>query len=145
MAARLPKTRKPLSHTVSLGAPPDPFARNGQVWNLPAFSPLELEARGLAPMQAILAANMRSAAALRIDHILGFARQFWVPRGAEGKDGAYVRFPMDALIALTAIESQRNTCLIVGEDLGTVPDGLRQALHEANILSYRVLWFERDG
>jgi glycogen debranching enzyme len=131
--------------TVSLGAPPDPFARNGQVWNLPAFSPLELESRGLAPMQAVLAANMRSAAALRIDHILGFARQFWVPRGAEGKDGAYVRFPMDALIALTAIESQRNTCLIVGEDLGTVPDGLRHALHEANILSYRVLWFERDG
>jgi glycogen operon protein len=131
--------------TVSLGAPPDPFARNGQVWNLPAFSPLELEARGLAPMQAILAANMRCAAALRIDHILGFARQFWVPRGAEGRDGAYVRFPMDALIALTAIESQRSKCLIVGEDLGTVPDGLRQAMDDARILSYRVLWFERDG
>ena len=131
--------------TISLGAPPDPFSRAGQVWNLPAFSPLELETRGLAPMAEILRANMRHAAALRIDHVLGFARQFWVPRGAEGKDGAYVRFPMEALIALTAIESQRNKCLIVGEDLGTVPGGLRQALHEAHILSYRVLWFERDG
>ena len=131
--------------TISLGAPPDPFSRAGQVWNLPAFSPLELETRGLAPMAEVLRANMCHAAALRIDHILGFARQFWVPRGAEGRDGAYVRFPMEALIALTSIESQRNNCLIVGEDLGTVPDGLRQALHEALILSYRVLWFERDG
>ncbi len=131
--------------TISLGAPPDPFSRAGQVWNLPAFSPLELETRGLAPMAEILRANMRHAAALRIDHVLGFARQFWVPRGAEGRDGAYVKFPMDALIALTSIESQRNKCLVVGEDLGTVPDGLRQALHEAAILSYRVLWFERQG
>jgi glycogen operon protein len=82
---------------------------------------------------------------LRIDHILGFARQFWVPRGAEGRFGAYVRFPMDALIAVTAIESQRSRCLVVGEDLGTIPDGLREKLAEAHIFSYRVLWFEREG
>ena len=131
--------------TVSLGAPPDPFSANGQVWNLPGFSPLALAARGLAPMQAILHANMRHAGALRIDHILGFARQFWVPRGAEGKHGAYVRFPMDALIALTALESHRHQCLVVGEDLGTIPDGLREALNAAAILSYKVLWFEREG
>jgi glycogen debranching enzyme GlgX len=131
--------------TVSLGAPPDPFARQGQVWNLPALSPLELVARGLAPLQAVLAANMRHAAALRIDHILGFARQFWVPRGAEGSQGAYVRFPMPVLIALAALESHRHQCLVVGEDLGTIPDGLREALNAANILSYKVLWFEREG
>ena len=130
---------------VSLGAPPDPFARNGQVWGLPPFSPLALQSRGFAPMQTILRANMRHAAALRIDHILGFARQFWIPRGGEGRDGAYVRFPMQALIALTAIESRRNSCLVVGEDLGTIPDGLREALTAANILSYKVLWFEREG
>lgn len=130
---------------VSIGAPPDPFSRNGQVWNLPPFSPLELDARGFAPMQAILSANMRHAAALRIDHILGFARQFWVPAGAEGRNGAYIRFPMEALIAVTAIESWRHQCLVVGEDLGTIPDGLRESLAAANIFSYRVLWFERDG
>ena len=130
---------------VSIGAPPDPFSRDGQVWNLPPFSPLALTARGLLPMRRILNANMRHAAALRIDHILGFARQFWVPRGAEGRFGAYVKFPLEALIAVTAIESQRQRCLIVGEDLGTIPDGLRGALTAANIFSYRVLWFEREG
>ena len=133
------------SHGVSLGAPPDPFSRTGQVWNLPPFSPLALAARNFEPMRAILAANMRHAAALRIDHVLGFARQFWVPRGEEGNLGAYVRFPMEALVAITAIESRRHNCLIVGEDLGTVPDGFRERLALANIFSYRVLWFERDG
>ena len=130
---------------VSIGAPPDPFSRDGQVWNLPPLSPLALAAQNYDPMRAILVANMEHAAALRIDHILGFARQFWVPRGAEGRVGAYVRFPLDALIAVTAIESQRKRCLVVGEDLGTIPDGLRDALAAANIFSYRVLWFEREG
>ncbi|MCB1377930.1 MAG: glycogen debranching protein GlgX [Alphaproteobacteria bacterium] len=130
---------------VSLGAPPDPFSRAGQVWNLPPCSPLALARSDFQPLRAVLAANMRHAAALRIDHILGFMRQFWVPRGAEGRFGAYVNFPLDALIALTAIESRRQNCMVVGEDLGTIPDGLRNKLAGADILSYRVLWFERRG
>ena len=130
---------------VSIGAPPDPFSEAGQVWNLPPFSPIALDMRGLEPMRRVIAANMRHAAALRIDHVLGFARQFWVPQGAEGRLGAYVRFPLDALIAVTAIESRRRRCLVVGEDLGTVPDGLRDKLSAAKIFSYRVLWFEREG
>jgi glycogen operon protein len=130
---------------VSIGAPPDPFSAAGQVWNLPPFSPIALAHEGMEPMRRVIAANMRHAAALRIDHVLGFARQFWVPRGAEGRDGTYVRFPLDALIAVTALESQRHKCLVVGEDLGTVPDGLRGKLAAADIFSYRVLWFERDG
>ena len=130
---------------VSIGAPPDPFSAAGQVWNLPPYSPLALQQQAMAPVRRLLAANMRHAAALRIDHVLGFARQFWVPKGAEGRDGAYVRFPLDALIAVTALESQRHRCLVVGEDLGTVPDGLRTSLAEADIFSYRVLWFEREG
>jgi glycogen debranching enzyme GlgX len=130
---------------VSIGAPPDPFSAAGQVWNLPPFSPLALAQQNFEPMRAILEANMRHAAALRIDHILGFARQFWVPRGSEGRFGAYVKFPMEALIVITAIESHRAKCLVVGEDLGTIPDGLRDSLTAASIFSYRVLWFEREG
>ena len=130
---------------VSIGAPPDPFSASGQVWNLPPFSPLALAGEAMEPMRRVIAANMRHAAALRIDHVLGFARQFWVPEGSEGRDGAYVRFPLDALIAVTALESRKHRCLVVGEDLGTVPDGLREKLAAANIFSYRVLWFEREG
>lgn len=130
---------------VSIGAPPDPFSAAGQVWNLPPLSPIALHATGMEPMRRVIAANMRHAAALRIDHVLGLARQFWVPEGAEGRFGAYVRFPLDALIAVTATESQRHRCLVVGEDLGTVPDGLRDRLAAAKIFSYRVLWFEREG
>ena len=130
---------------VSLGAPPDPFARDGQVWQLAPFEPHALADAGYEPFIAMLRANMRHAGLLRIDHILGYMRQFWVPDGAAGKDGAYVTFPLEELIAVTAIESHRARCTIIGEDLGTVPPGLRERLAQANILSYRVLWWERDG
>ncbi|HUQ37345.1 MAG TPA: glycogen debranching protein GlgX [Aestuariivirga sp.] len=130
--------------TVSMGAPPDPFARDGQVWNLPPFNPLALARAEYEPFAEILRANMRHAKVLRIDHILGLSRQFWVPRGASGADGAYVTMPLERLLAITAAESIRAKCLVIGEDLGTVPDGLRECLSQANILSYRVLWFEQD-
>jgi glycogen operon protein len=130
---------------ISLGAPPDPFAQEGQIWNLPPHNPLALETAGFAPFVEVLAANMRHAGVLRVDHILGFARQFWVPRGASGTDGAYVSVNTEALIAATAIESHRARCMVIGEDLGTVPEGLRQRLAEAAILSYRMLWFEQDA
>jgi glycogen debranching enzyme GlgX/4-alpha-glucanotransferase len=130
---------------VSLGAPPDPFARDGQVWQLAPFEPHALRHSGYDPFIAMLAANMRHAGMLRIDHILGYSRQFWVPQGSPGKDGAYVNFPLDVLLAITAIESRRARCTIIGEDLGTVPEGLRERLAAADILSYRVLWFEKDG
>ncbi|MGE0240683.1 MAG: 4-alpha-glucanotransferase, partial [Parvibaculaceae bacterium] len=131
--------------TVSLGAPPDPFSALGQVWNLAPFRPHVLIERRLEPYRQILRANMRHAGMLRIDHVLGLMRQFWVPSGAEGKDGAYVSFPMDALMTLVAEESLAHRCMVVGEDLGTVPDGLRERLARGNFLSYKVLWFERDG
>ena len=132
------------STSVSIGAPPDPFSRDGQVWNLPPFNPLTLEQAGYRPFVDVLRANMRHAGTLRIDHVLGFARQFWVPRGASGADGAYVTMPQGNLIALTALESELAKCVVVGEDLGTVPEGLRGSLTDAQILSYRVLWFEQD-
>jgi glycogen operon protein len=130
---------------VSLGAPPDPFARDGQVWQLAPFQPHALQRSAYDPFIAVLAANMRHAGVLRIDHILGYMRQFWVPEGSLGKDGAYVSFPLDVLLAITAIESERAQCTVIGEDLGTVPDGLRERMARSNILSYRVLWFEKDG
>ncbi len=129
---------------VSIGSPPDPFAREGQVWNLPPFNPLALAKAEYEPFAEILSANMRHAKVLRIDHILGLARQFWVPRGASGADGAYVTMPLERFIAIAAAESVRAKCLVIGEDLGTVPEGLRDRLSQANILSYRVLWFEQD-
>ena len=129
---------------VSLGAPPDPLAWDGQVWNLPPFNPLALAQAGYEPFAEILRANMRHAKVLRIDHVLGLARQFWVPRGASGADGAYINMPLGNLLAIVASESARAKCAVIGEDLGTVPDGLRERLSEANILSYRVLWFEQD-
>ncbi len=132
------------AQSVSIGAPPDPFSADGQNWNLPPFIPGRLMRAGLAPMADILASNMRSAGALRIDHILGFAQQFWIPDGASGGDGAYVAFPCDELIALTSQLSAAARCCIIGEDLGTVPAGLREKLAAADILSYRVLWLERE-
>jgi glycogen operon protein len=130
---------------VSIGSPPDPFSASGQVWNLPPFNPLVLAATGFAPFSEVLRANMRHAGMLRIDHVLGLARQFWVPRGASGAEGAYVRMPQEALMAVVAEESKRASCTIVGEDLGTVAVGFRQALDVAHMMSYRVLWFEQDA
>ncbi len=129
----------------SIGAPPDPFSTAGQVWSLPPPNPLATEATGCAHLRDLLAANMRHAAALRIDHAMGLSRLFWVPDGASGADGAYVAYPLAAQLACVALASARASCLVVGEDLGTVPDGLRERLSEARVLSYRVLWFERDG
>jgi glycogen operon protein len=129
----------------SIGAPPDPFAADGQVWALPPPDPRAAEADGHAAFAALLRANMRHAAALRIDHVLGLRRLFLVPEGARGAEGAYLRYPFAALLGQVALESQRARCLVIGEDLGTVPEGIGAALGEANVLSYRVLWFEREG
>jgi glycogen operon protein len=130
---------------VSIGAPPDPFARAGQVWGLPPPVPYAMRASGYRGFRALLAANMRHAGALRIDHVMGLMRLFWVPEGAPARDGAYIDYPRDDLLAVLALESARARCMIVGEDLGTVPSGLRERLDDADVLSYRLLWFERHG
>lgn len=128
----------------SIGAPPDLFSRDGQVWMLPPPNPLVQAERGGADFAALVAANMRHAGALRIDHVMGLSRLFWVPDGARGADGAYVSAPFQTLAGQLALESQRARTLVVGEDLGTVPAGFRDELAAADILSYRVLWFERQ-
>jgi glycogen operon protein len=102
---------------------------------------------GFRALNDLLIANMRHAGALRIDHVMGLRRLFVVPDGAGAGDGAYVIYPMQDLLAQVALQSQRARCLVVGEDLGTVPEGMSETLAANNILSYSVLWFERrrDG
>jgi glycogen operon protein len=127
------------------GSPPDPFAAEGQNWRLPPPLPLRMAQDGFASFAALLAANMRHAGMLRIDHVMGLARLFWIPDGGTGADGAYVAYPFDDLLGEVALESVRAGCMVVGEDLGTVPEGLRPAMAEADMLGYRVLPFERDA
>jgi (1->4)-alpha-D-glucan 1-alpha-D-glucosylmutase len=130
----------------TVGAPPDDFSLNGQNWGLPPLNPARLAQSGFAPFIATLRANMRHTGALRIDHVMGLMRLFWIPPGASPSEGAYVRYPLQELLGVLALESQRNRCMVVGEDLGTVPDEVRHALSGLQVLSCRILYFERrDG
>ena len=121
------------------------LARNGQVWNLPPYDPRALARGGFAAFAQLIAANMAHAGILRIDHVLGLKRLYLVPEGASGRDGAYLAYPFADLLGHLMLESVRAKTAVVGEDLGTVPEGLREELEAAQILSYRVLRFERDG
>lgn len=127
-----------------VGAPPDPFNETGQEWGVVPLDPHRLRATGYRHFIALLRANMRHARALRIDHVMSLMRIFAIPEGGTPADGAYVRYPLDDLFAITALESQRNRCIIIGEDLGTVPEGFRERMSRAHALSYRVLYFEKE-
>ena len=128
---------------VGAGAPPDPLNLKGQSWGLAPFNPIALRETAYSPFINMLRANMRHAGALRLDHAMSLQRLYWVPDMAPADQGAYVRFPVDDLFGLVALESQRNRCLVIGEDLGTVPDGFRERMLQSGILSYRVLLFAR--
>ena len=130
---------------VHVGAPPDEFNQKGQDWGLPPWIPHRLSAAAFEPWIALLRANMRHAGALRIDHVMGLMRLFWIPAGSAPGEGTYVGYPLDDLLGILALESVRNGCAVVGEDLGTVPDAVRSALHDARVHSYRVLYFERGA
>jgi 4-alpha-glucanotransferase len=129
---------------VSAGAPPDLFNLHGQNWGLAPLSPAGLRERAYALFAATLRHNMRHAGAVRIDHVMGLQRLFWIPDGAAPADGAYVRYPFADLARIIALESERHRCLVIGEDLGTVPRGFRPAMQRAGLLSCRVLYFERE-
>jgi 4-alpha-glucanotransferase len=128
---------------MSVGAPPDMLNRQGQNWGLPPWNPRRLAELNYLPLRRLLAANMRNAGALRIDHVMALTRLFWIPQGMSGADGGYVSYPFEALAAIVALESERNQCMVIGEDLGSVPEGFREALHQRGFLSYRVLIYER--
>lgn len=132
-----------LADGATLGVPADRFNPIGQDWGLPPFVPHRLRAAGYRPFIETVRAGLRHAGGLRLDHVLGLFRQWWVPAGIGAAAGAYVRFPTDELLAVLAIESHRARALIVGEDLGTVPRGVRPRLARANVLSTRLMYFER--
>lgn len=132
---------------VRIGAPPDDFNPKGQEWGVCPFLPPALKEAAYEPFITMLRANMRDFGALRIDHVMGLMRQFWIPAGLDARHGAYVRYPFEDLLGLVLLESERNRCLVVGEDLGTVPDRVRAAMEETRLFGCRLCFFERtqDG
>lgn len=132
---------------VGVGAPPELNNQRGQDWGLPPFVPERLREAAYAPFIETLRHNMRHAGALRLDHVMGLMRLLWIPAGEHPTAGAYVTYPFDELLGILALESQRHHCLVIGEDLGTVPPEVRAALAPRGILSYRLLILEKtdDG
>jgi 4-alpha-glucanotransferase len=127
------------------GAPPDPLGPEGQNWGLPPINPHALRASGYELMIQLLRNNFRFGGAIRLDHVMAFCRLFWIPRGRLASEGTYVQYPFEDLLAIVALESVRSKTLVIGEDLGTVPDWVREQLAKARVLSYRVFYFERHA
>ncbi len=130
-----------LARGVQTGAPPDVFNPRGQSWGSPPFVPWRLREAGYRPFIESIRATMAGAGGIRIDHVMGLFRLWWVPEGGSATTGAYVRYPSADLLDIVALESYRARSLVVGEDLGTVEDGVREALADHHMLSYRLLFF----
>ncbi|MGW1898927.1 4-alpha-glucanotransferase [Streptomyces hirsutus] len=133
-----------LAAGMSVGAPPDAFNARGQDWGLPPWRPDRLAASGYAPFRALLQALLRYAGALRIDHVMGLFRLWWVPQGQPPTEGTYVRYDAEAMLAVLVLEASRAGAVVIGEDLGTVEPGVRETLRERGVYGTSVLWFERD-
>ncbi len=136
--------RDQLADGVYVGAPPDAFNAAGQDWGSPPLVPWRLQAADYEPFIASLRATMAGAGGIRIDHVMGLFRLWWVPAGGAPAGGAYVRYPSAEMLDIVALESHRAGALVVGEDLGTVEPGVRETLAAHDVLSYKVLWFEDD-
>src|SRR5271168_527711 len=126
-----------------IGAPPDPLALKGQGWGIPPQDPSVMQAERLQGFVRLIRNNMRYYGALRLDHVMSLFRLWWVARGSSPTEGAYVHYPLQALLTVLALESARNSCLVVGEDLGVVPDEMRRAMPDYGLYHYKVLLFER--
>jgi 4-alpha-glucanotransferase len=129
---------------MSVGAPPDAFNARGQDWGLPPWRPDRLAASGYAPYRRLLRALLRHTGALRIDHVMGLFRLWWIPQGQPPTEGSYVRYDAEAMLAILVLEASRAGALVIGEDLGTVEPGVRETLQERGVLGTSVMWFERD-
>ena len=134
-----------LASGMTVGAPPDEFTTQGQNWGLPPFDPWRLRASGYTPFIETIRATLGHAGGLRIDHVMGLFRLWWVPEGTSAAEGAYVRYPFKDLLDIVALECHRAGAYAVGEDLGTVEDRVRTELHDRGVLSYRLLWFEEEA
>lgn len=130
-----------LAEGVSVGAPPDALNGKGQDWSLPPFVPWKLREAGYTPFVQSIRASLAGAGGLRIDHVMGLFRLWWIPAGHGPTDGGYVRYPADDLLDILALESSRANALIIGEDLGVVEAGVREELARRRMLAYRLLWF----
>ncbi len=128
---------------IAVGAPPDALNSLGQNWGLAGFNPVGLEQRRFEPFRQLLHAAMRYAGAVRLDHVLGLQRLYIIPHGISAKDGTYIRLPFQALLATAALASVQQQCVLIGEDLGTVPEDFRETLMDWGIWSYQVMLFER--
>lgn len=135
----------PFCQDASIGAPPDPFAPQGQNWGLTPFDPIALKHDGYQHFIQLLRSNMQSCGALRIDHVMSLLRLWWWPRSKELGNGAYVYYPLDVLLAIVCIESQRAQCLIIGEDLGLIPPEIVSKLAAAGVLSNDLFYFSKEG
>jgi 4-alpha-glucanotransferase len=133
-----------ISRYLSVGAPPDPLNTAGQNWGLAGFNAAGLKIKSFEPFREMLRASMRHAGAIRLDHVLGLKRLYLVPHGFAANNGAYVQMPFEALLAATAQESVAHRCVVIGEDLGTVPQGFREQMADWGVWSYLVMMFERD-
>ena len=127
---------------MAVGAPPDEFNTRGQDWGLPPFDPWRLRAAGYGPFVETIRASLRHAGGLRVDHVMGLFRLFWIARGQPAATGAYVRYPASELLDIVALEAHRAGAYVVGEDLGTVEDQVRAEMAARDLLSYKLLWFE---
>ena len=127
---------------MAVGAPPDEFNTRGQDWGLPPFDPWRLRAAGYGPFVETIRASLRHAGGLRVDHVMGLFRLFWIARGQPAATGAYVRYPASELLDIVALEAHRAGAYVVGEDLGTVEDHVRAEMAARDVLSYKLLWFE---
>jgi len=139
------KEQGAISRHLSVGAPPDALNTAGQNWGLAGFNAAGLEIQSFEPYREMLRASMRHAGAIRLDHVLGLKRLYLVPHGFAADNGVYVKMPFEALLATTAQESLAHRCVVIGEDLGTVPEGFREQMAEWGIWSYQVMMFERDN
>jgi 4-alpha-glucanotransferase len=133
-----------ISRHLAVGAPPDALNTAGQNWGLAGFNAAGLETQSFEPFREMLRASMRFAGAIRLDHVLGLKRLYLVPHGFAADNGVYVQMPFEALLAATAQESVKHRCVVIGEDLGTVPEGFREQMADWGIWSYQVMMFERD-
>jgi 4-alpha-glucanotransferase len=136
--------RETILDAAGVGAPPDTLNVEGQSWGLAGTDPFALEQHRFGPFRKMLQASMRYAGAVRLDHVLGLKRLFLIPSGMPASQGTYVRFPFEPLLAVTAQESVRSRCIVIGEDLGTVPEGFRETLADWGLWSYLVMMFERE-